>query len=274
MPYVHDVSTCLTCLHALRVCLPYVPECFCAFVSYVAYLSSFFLCTLRTFVMYVHYVHSFFTCLHFYRALCALIFFTCLMCLHLFTRLMCIHILHAFYVFIHTCLHFSYILLLVVDFRTTWHTFKLKLEKKRKMKKSILNKFPIFFQKIFFLFWEMKLSSPKLKNLIFLPKKNFSYISGENVQIPKNTNLLSFGKWNFLVPSLKSFSYISGENFPSSKIKNFLIFFQEKFLYFGKWNFLAPGLKSSSYSSSFFKKKKKLHIWFSSSKFFHPNKFL
>ena len=247
----------LLCLCFLRGLLVFI---FFMYLTYLRYVRA-----LRAFLFHMPSFLSCLMCPH---------FFTCLMCLHLFTRLMCIHILHAFYVFIHTCLHFSYILLLVVDFRTTWHTFKLKLEKKRKMKKSILNKFPIFFQKIFFLFWEMKLSSPKLKNLIFLPKKIFSYISGENVQIPKNTNLLSFGKWNFLVPSLKNFSYISGENFPSSKIKNFLIFFQEKFLYFGKWNFLAPGLKSSSYSSSFLKKKKKLHIWFSSSKFFHPNKFL
>ena len=38
----------------------------------------------------------------------------------------------------------------------------------------------------------MELSSPKLKNLLDFFQKTFSYISGENLQRPKNKNFLYF----------------------------------------------------------------------------------
>ena len=46
----------------------------------------------------------------------------------------------------------------------------------------------------------MELSSPK--SYIF-SKKHFSYISGGNLQSPKNKKFLHFKKWNFLAPRLK-----------------------------------------------------------------------
>ena len=56
-----------------------------------------------------------------------------------------------------------------VNSRATWRTFKPKLEKlKRKRKTPTLKKFLIFSQKkIFLIFREIELSSSKLKTLIF-----------------------------------------------------------------------------------------------------------
>ena len=79
----------------------------------------------------------------------------------------------------------------VVDYRATWATFKLKLQKLKK--KYTLKKFLTFsHKKVFLMFQEMELSSPNIKKtLIFSKKKLFLY----------------FGKWNFLALSSKNLLY-------------------------------------------------------------------
>lgn len=166
--YVSYMPTRFTCLPTLRA---WVLLCLCFFRALLVFI--FFMCL--TYFRYVRALRAFlFHMPSFLSCLICPHFFTCLMRLHLFTHLICIHILHAFYVFIHTCLHFSYILLLVVDFRAAWHTFKLKLEKKGKWKNP---------------FWI---------NFLYFSKKYFSY----------------FGKWNFLVLSLKILYFFQKKFFP------------------------------------------------------------
>ena len=98
----------------------------------------------------------------------------------------------------------------VVDYRATWNTFQPKIEKQ---KKSTLKKVLIFFhKKCFLIFWEMEISSPKLKKISHIfPKKIFSYISGGH-----------FSKSKIKKNHFEKISYISS-------IISFLIF-------------LAPGL--------------------------------
>ena len=82
--YVPSWTTCLTCLRALRVHLPYMPTCLLVFAPYV--LSLFFMPYVPLF-FYLRYVPSYFTyltCLCFFSCLAFLVFFTCLTCLHFF----------------------------------------------------------------------------------------------------------------------------------------------------------------------------------------------
>ena len=85
-------------------------------------------------------------------------------------------------------------------------------------------------------FWEMRFSIPKIKNvliLIFSQKKAFiilqemepflknSYISGGNIARSKTKrnqlrkNILYFRKWNFLAPSLRKLLIYQDENLKS-----------------------------------------------------------
>ena len=55
------------------------------------------------------------------------------------------------------------------------------------MELSSPKNFLIFFsKKAFLIFWEMELSSPKLKKLFYFFKNKFSYILGGSLQKPKN----------------------------------------------------------------------------------------
>ena len=117
----------------------------------------------------------------------------------------------------------------VVDYRATWNTFQLKLEKQ---KKSTLKKVIIFFhKKCFLIFWEMEISSPKLKKISHIfPKKIFSYISGghfSKLKIKKNPL-----RKNFLYFFHNKFSHISSPRF----IKK-LMFFLKKSNYISRGNF-------------------------------------
>ena len=92
--------------------------------------------------------------------------------------------------------------------------FMREFHKLEPLKKKRFEKIFCILSKKIPIFWKMELSNPKHQKLIFFLKKYFSYISGENLQDPKNKIFSYFGKWNFLTPSFKK-----------------LIFFQKKLLY-------------------------------------------
>ena len=123
----------------------------------------------------------------------------------------------------------------IAVYRATWCTFKPKL---KKIKKSTLNRFLIFFQKQKFLIFQEEKFFFYFRIWTFLP--SLLKISGGNFPSSKIKKTHSekvsfyFRKCNFLTPSLKS-SYISEGNLQRPKIKNFF--------YFGKLNFLALRLK-------------------------------
>ena len=78
----------------------------------------------------------------------------------------------------------------------------------------------------FLTFWEIEFFSPNLKKLLyFFQKKNFSYISGENLQSPKIKFFLPFLILNLYV-------YSSSSNFFHHNI--FYFYFLTTYLYFSK----------------------------------------
>ena len=81
----------------------------------------------------------------------------------------------------------------------------MRLSVQAKMKKPILKKCLIFFQKRFPLnFRKCNFIASSLKNSYIFSKKNFSYISGGNFQSPKNKNN----------PLWRNFLYYSKRVFP------------------------------------------------------------
>ena len=69
------------------------------------------------------------------------------------------------------CITWYFSLMLNSLYRATWHTFQPKF---KKLKKNRIKKISyIFSKKVFLVFLEMELSSPKLKKLIFFSKKKF-----------------------------------------------------------------------------------------------------
>ena len=94
----------------------------------------------------------------------------------------------------------------------------------------------------FLTFQEMKLSSSNIKKFFIFSQKKAFLIFGET-ETPKK----------FLI--FQETSYISGSNFELKKIlKNPL---WKNVLYFGKWNFLAPSLKNFLYFRREFAKPEK-----------------
>ena len=94
-------------------------------------------------------------------------------------------------------------------------------KKKKNTRKSFLyfNKWNFLVTRLnnIFIFWEIKLSRPKIKKFLIFSQKSFSYIS-------RNGNFL------------KESSNISGGNCCSYKTKKNTL---KNVLYFGQWNFLA-----------------------------------
>ena len=94
-------------------------------------------------------------------------------------------------------------------------------KKKKNTRKSFLyfNKWNFLVTRLnnILIFWEIKLSRPKIKKFLIFSQKSFSYIS-------RNGNFL------------KESSNISGDNCCSSKTKKNTL---KNVLYFGQWNFLA-----------------------------------
>ena len=91
-----------------------------------------------------------------------------------------------------------------------------------------------FSKKVFLIFWEIKLSSTKLKKLVIFEEGTFQPQKKKKKK-KKNThrkNFLCFKKWKFLASSSENsyifsknkFSYISRRNLQSLKNKNFLYF--------------------------------------------------
>ena len=158
----------------------------------------------------------------------------------------------------------AYSTIQVVDYSATWLTLKPKL---KNQKKSTLKNTLYVLEKNFLIFSEMELSRPKIKTFLILSNPNLKLFPEKNLFWKICYIFLYFWKWNFLAPRLKillyfpkkSFSYMSrnrlyfttlASNFPWEK---FLIFFLEKrslwksLLYFGKWNFLVSSLRNFLY---------------------------
>ena len=97
----------------------------------------------------------------------------------------------------------------------------------------------VFPKKVFLIFWEMELSSTKLKKLFIFLQKNFFSPSSKNKKTIHSENF-------FYVFPPKLFHI-----FLAPKLKTFLYFYQKRksqiFLNFSKWNFLASNIKSFSY---------------------------
>ena len=112
-----------------------------------------------------------------------------------------------------------------MDSRAAWRTFQPKLQKLKKeiSKKFTLKKILIFLpKKVFLIFLQMELSSPKIKK----------FLSSRNRKNLLRKNFLYFRKWNFLPPSLKTLKFFL--NFrrelaepKKSALKKFLIFLQK-----------------------------------------------
>ena len=90
-----------------------------------------------------------------------------------------------------------------------------------------------FSKKVFLIFWEIKLSSTKLKKLVIFEEGTFQpQKKKKKKKKPNIKNLLFLKKWKFLASSLENsyifsknkFSYISRGNLQSLKNKNFLYF--------------------------------------------------
>ena len=90
-----------------------------------------------------------------------------------------------------------------------------------------------FSKKVFLIFWEIKLSSTKLKKLVIFEEGTFQpQKKKKRKKNPLRKNFLCFKKWKFLASSLENsyifsknkFSYISRRNLQSLKNKNFLYF--------------------------------------------------
>ena len=91
-----------------------------------------------------------------------------------------------------------------------------------------------FSKKVFLIFWEIKLSSTKLKKLVIFEEGTFQpqKKKKKKKKNPIRKNFLCFKKWKFLASSLENsyifsenkFSYISRGNLQSLKNKNFLYF--------------------------------------------------
>ena len=90
-----------------------------------------------------------------------------------------------------------------------------------------------FSKKVFLIFWEIKLSSTKLKKLVIFEEGTFQpQKKKKKKKNPIRKNFVFFNKWKFLASSLENsyifsknkFSYISRGNLQSLKNKNFLYF--------------------------------------------------
>ena len=90
-------------------------------------------------------------------------------------------------------------------------------------------------KKVFLIFRERELSCPKIKKF---QKATFQT---RKLKYPLWKNVLYFGKWTFLVPTLKN--CYQEWTFQARKLKKPTL--KKKVKYFGKWKFLAPSLKNS-----------------------------